>query len=300
MYTRILIATGGSPWSDAAAAYAIALAAHLGADLCILAVLNVSGVYAMPDVMATSELFMESVEQQGQEMLRLFLPAWLELGHQIRVLAAPLQANGRLPGLMRERFGASHRLANDLLNVWEQAQGQLEELKGSPDLNTLSEHGGFRTAWQLLMGNYGHLGPWALDLTQPRFADREQPLLELLVLPGSANLVGGRGYPARLHFGRSAAEMRFPGAKDVLKMAFGENPRRVYGQDRKAAPATRMGNVAGYRQAFAQAREYMNKREDWLQKKEKKPDAAGPEPLRDLKLETLAEVLPFLAAVERR
>jgi nucleotide-binding universal stress UspA family protein len=69
MYTRILIATGGSPWSDAAAAYAIALAAHLGADLCILAVLNVSGVYAMPDVMASSELFMESVEQQGQEML---------------------------------------------------------------------------------------------------------------------------------------------------------------------------------------------------------------------------------------
>ena len=69
MYTRILIATGGSPWSDAAAAYAIALAAHIGADLCILTVLNVSGVYAMPDVMASSELLMESVEQQGQEML---------------------------------------------------------------------------------------------------------------------------------------------------------------------------------------------------------------------------------------
>src|SRR5262249_61276295 len=69
MYTRILIATGGSPWSDAAAAYAIALAAHMGADLCILTVLNVSGVYAMPDVMASSELLMESVEQQGQELL---------------------------------------------------------------------------------------------------------------------------------------------------------------------------------------------------------------------------------------
>jgi len=69
MYTRILIATGGSPWSDAAAAYAIALAAQMGADLCVLTVLNVSGVYAMPDVMASSELLMESVEQQGQEML---------------------------------------------------------------------------------------------------------------------------------------------------------------------------------------------------------------------------------------
>ena len=69
MYTRILIATGGSPWSDAAAAHAIALAAQMGADLCVLTVLNVSGVYAMPDVMASSELLMESVEQQGQEML---------------------------------------------------------------------------------------------------------------------------------------------------------------------------------------------------------------------------------------
>ncbi|WP_164007591.1 amidohydrolase family protein [Pyxidicoccus trucidator] len=116
-------------------------------------------------------------------------------------------------------------------------------------------------------------------------------ITSLLVLPGSANLVGGRGYPAKLHFGRSAAEMRFPGAKDVLKMACGENPRRVYGEGKKVAPSTRMGNVAGYRQAFAQAREYMSKWEDWRTKKEKKPDEAGPEPLRDLKLETLAEVL---------
>lgn len=69
MYTRILIATGGSPWSDAAAAYAIALAAHMQAELRILAVLTVSGVYAMPEVMASSELLMESVEQQGQDML---------------------------------------------------------------------------------------------------------------------------------------------------------------------------------------------------------------------------------------
>ena len=54
---------------SAAAAYAMALAAQMGADLCILTVLNVSGVYAIPDVMASSELLMESVEQQGQEML---------------------------------------------------------------------------------------------------------------------------------------------------------------------------------------------------------------------------------------
>jgi nucleotide-binding universal stress UspA family protein len=69
MYTRILVATGGSPWSDAAVAYAIALATHVRAELCILTVLNVSGVYATPDVMTSSELLMESVEQQGQDLL---------------------------------------------------------------------------------------------------------------------------------------------------------------------------------------------------------------------------------------
>ncbi|WP_309894922.1 amidohydrolase family protein [Archangium sp.] len=115
-------------------------------------------------------------------------------------------------------------------------------------------------------------------------------ITSLLVLPGSANLIGGRGYPVKLHFGRSAAEMRFPGAKDGLKMACGENPRRVYGTQRRA-PATRMANVAGYRQAFAKAREYMQRHEEWEKKRAKKPEEAGPAPLRDLQLETLAEVM---------
>lgn len=69
MYTRILAATGGSPWSDAAMAYATALAAYMQAELRVLTVLNISGVYAMPDAMASSELLMESVEQQGQDIL---------------------------------------------------------------------------------------------------------------------------------------------------------------------------------------------------------------------------------------
>ncbi|MGE3536054.1 MAG: universal stress protein [Candidatus Tectimicrobiota bacterium] len=69
MYRRILVATGGSPWSDAATTYAVALAAHLQSELCLLTVLNASGVYAMPEVMSASELLMESVEQQGQEIL---------------------------------------------------------------------------------------------------------------------------------------------------------------------------------------------------------------------------------------
>lgn len=82
------------------------------------------------------------------------------------------------------------------------------------------------------------------------------------VLPGSTNLIGGVGVILKLHLGRSAGEMRFPGAPDTLKMACGENPKRVYGE-RDSAPSTRMGNVAGYRRAFQKASEYGRSWRDW-------------------------------------
>jgi nucleotide-binding universal stress UspA family protein len=69
MYKKILVATGGSPWSEAAVVYAIALAARLGAELHILTVLVIHAAYAMPDMMASSDLVMESVERQGHELL---------------------------------------------------------------------------------------------------------------------------------------------------------------------------------------------------------------------------------------
>src|SRR3546814_15422101 len=52
--------------------------------------------------------------------------------------------------------------------------------------------------------------------------------------------------------------MKFPGAPWGLKMACGENPKRVYGE--KGGPSTRMGNVAGYRAAFIDAAAYRDKR----------------------------------------
>ncbi len=83
------------------------------------------------------------------------------------------------------------------------------------------------------------------------------------VLPGSGNLIGGAGAIIRLHMGRTASEMVFPGAPETLKMACGENPKRVYGAGRQSFPMTRMGNVFGYRQAFQQAIEYGRSYEDW-------------------------------------
>ena len=105
----------------------------------------------------------------------------------------------------------------------------------------------------------------------------------LQILPGSANLFGGRGVTLKNVPGQSVQEMKFPGAPHGLKMACGENPKRVYG-NRGTAPSTRMGNVAGYRSAWIAAADYRDK----MAAAEK---GQGEAPMRDLKLETLVGVL---------
>jgi imidazolonepropionase-like amidohydrolase len=101
-------------------------------------------------------------------------------------------------------------------------------------------------------------------------------------LPGSANLVGGRSAVLRLVPARSVQEMKVPGARQGLKMACGENPKRVYS---KTGPSTRMGNLAGYRAAFAKAVQYRDRWDRWNKTK------SGIEPDRDLGMETLVGVL---------
>ena len=76
------------------------------------------------------------------------------------------------------------------------------------------------------------------------------------VLPGSANLVGGQGVTLRLVRALSAREMRMPDAPATMKLACGENPMRLYGQGKGAAPQTRMAEVAMLRQKLENARAY--------------------------------------------
>jgi imidazolonepropionase-like amidohydrolase len=106
------------------------------------------------------------------------------------------------------------------------------------------------------------------------------------ILPGSANLFGGRGVTLKNVPSRTAEGMKFPGAPYGLKMACGENPKRVYGS-RNSPPQTRMGNVAGYRRAWQAASEYRESLRRW------KASGSDPEkrPARNLQLETLAGVL---------
>jgi len=109
----------------------------------------------------------------------------------------------------------------------------------------------------------------------------------LHVLPGSGNLFGGRGVTVHpVLSARTAQEMKYPDAPQSLKMACGENPSRVYGE-RNSSPATDMGNVAGYREAFIEAQAYQR---EWAEYRENDDPDAEP-PTRDLGKETLAGVL---------
>jgi imidazolonepropionase-like amidohydrolase len=121
---------------------------------------------------------------------------------------------------------------------------------------------------------------WPQDPQFPR--DLAGGVTTLQVLPGSANLIGGRSVVLKLVPSASVQGMKFPGAKYGLKMACGENPKRVYAS---RGPSTRMGNVAGYRAAWIQAEQYRRKWDAWT------ANPKGDPPARDLGLETLAEVL---------
>jgi imidazolonepropionase-like amidohydrolase len=121
---------------------------------------------------------------------------------------------------------------------------------------------------------------WPQDPQFPR--DLQGGVTTVQVLPGSANLIGGRSVVLKVVPSRTVQGMKFPGAKYGLKMACGENPKRVYAS---RGPSTRMGNVAGYRAAWIEAEGYRRRWDKW--NKEKKGDP----PARDLGQETLAEVL---------
>ncbi|WFL78535.1 amidohydrolase [Altererythrobacter arenosus] len=99
-------------------------------------------------------------------------------------------------------------------------------------------------------------------------------ITSLQILPGSANLMGGRTVTLKNVPSRTVQGMKFPGAPHGFKMACGENPKRVYGgKGRK--PSTRMGNFAVNRQTWLEAKAY----------------AQDDDRKRDLGKETLAGVL---------
>jgi len=142
----------------------------------------------------------------------------------------------------------------------------------------------------------------ALDAVHPEDQAFEElvtaGVTTVLTGPGSGNLIGGQWVCLKT--------LPKPNIEDMvllepagMKMALGENPKRVYGEQKKM-PSTRMGNAATLRVALVEARNYLEKWDRYEEnlsdyqakveegdKEAKRPDP----PQRDLKLEALGKVL---------
>jgi imidazolonepropionase-like amidohydrolase len=130
----------------------------------------------------------------------------------------------------------------------------------------------------------------SVNAEDPAFAlARAGGVTTVMVLPGSANLIGGQAAVLKLREGGTVDAMRFEGAPPSMKMAFGENPKRVYGE-RDTAPSTRMGNLAVLRRAFTEARDYREARVRYNARAAKGDKDAEP-PEKDLRKEALAGML---------
>jgi imidazolonepropionase-like amidohydrolase len=103
------------------------------------------------------------------------------------------------------------------------------------------------------------------------------------ILPGSANVIGGTGVVVKTAPKVVTDDMviRNPSG---MKIAFGENPRRVYGEGLKKTPSTRMGVAAILREWLQKTVNYMEKKERFKDDPEKMPEV-------DIKLEALVPVL---------
>lgn len=106
-----------------------------------------------------------------------------------------------------------------------------------------------------------------------------------MLLHGSANAVGAESLVVKLKHGVSPDEFAFKGAPRMIKFALGENVTRSGNATSTRFPKTRLGVEAVYRRAFTEAREYMRAQEAHAK------DSSKPMPRKDLRLDTLADIL---------
>jgi imidazolonepropionase-like amidohydrolase len=109
-------------------------------------------------------------------------------------------------------------------------------------------------------------------------------VLAVNVNPGSGNPIGGQTVALKC-WGRTVDQMalRQPSG---MKAALGENPKRVYGEQKKT-PSTRLGTAAVIRGALVAAANYLER----IEAEQAKPEAERKPVDRDLKLEALGKVL---------
>jgi imidazolonepropionase-like amidohydrolase len=110
----------------------------------------------------------------------------------------------------------------------------------------------------------------------------------LNILPGSANLFGGRAVIVKNVPAVTIQAMKFPDQPMGVKMACGENPTRVYGPKGRA-PVTRAGDAAVTRAAFISAADYARRWKEYRDKVGR--GEKGDPPKRDLQLDTISGIL---------
>jgi imidazolonepropionase-like amidohydrolase len=135
----------------------------------------------------------------------------------------------------------------------------------------------------------------AVHPDDPAFKELVQAgVTTVLTGPGSGNLIGGQWVCLKT-MPRPSVEQMVVLAPAGMKMALGENPKRVYGEQKKA-PSTRMGNAAALRAALVDAQNYLSEwaryERDLARYQAGEADVKEPKrPERDLKLEALGQVL---------
>lgn len=164
----------------------------------------------------------------------------------------------------------------------------------------------------LFDGSVGWAGFDGNEMTDPTTAyvraidaiNPEDPGLEEAVIggvtaiqtgPGSGNVIGGTDIIVKTFSKSKILDEMVVKNPSSMKAALGENPKRVYGTDKKQ-PSTRMGTAAIFRKAFVDAQNYDKKWKDYEKKKEKAEkdgelDKIPTEPERDLGKEALLKVL---------
>ncbi|MHA1475602.1 MAG: amidohydrolase family protein [Promethearchaeota archaeon] len=136
----------------------------------------------------------------------------------------------------------------------------------------------------------------AINIEHPNFVEGVKGgVTTINTGPGSANVIGGQFALLKTWANSKVVEDYIIRAPSAMKAALGENPKRVYGADKKT-PGTRMGIAGVFRKTFVAAQAYETKWKDYEKKKKASEekgelDKIPAEPDRDLDKEVILKVL---------
>ncbi|KAK4517463.1 uncharacterized protein ATC70_000800 [Mucor velutinosus] len=122
-------------------------------------------------------------------------------------------------------------------------------------------------------------------------------ITSVLALPGSANVIGGEAYAFKLRPRSTVSNedmlVQANNTEDTewrwMKMACGENPKRIYGSLLHMQPSTRLGMAYMLRKELTKAQALMRQQDDWCHNAQHgRVDTVFPE---DIDLESLVALL---------